>query len=208
MGSLGSILRLQLLLGIGSPFWMLASADKRILLEPGYSLHERPPTQEREPLLIQVSYRLKMQRTDSCSTLRRASTFATSSRCGRRSSWSALKPHSGFIGRSHVVQVFSPCFMYVLLIHILLDTFLQQIIQYKFQDTRLRPDSKYLESADSFGEYVALNPSKADIIWMPDIFIDQVNCILCWTYQKQQKISITIKILQIIFKSSNRCKNA
>ena len=72
--------------------------------------------------------------------------------------------------------------MYVLLIHILLDTFLQQIIQYKFQDTRLRPDSKYLESADSFGEYVALNPSKADIIWMPDIFIDQVNCMFCWTY--------------------------
>ena len=63
MGSLGSILRLQLLLGIGSPFWMLASADKRILLEPEYSLHERPPTQEREPLLIQVSYRLKIKMT-------------------------------------------------------------------------------------------------------------------------------------------------
>ena len=45
----------------------------------------------------------------------------------------------------------------------------------QIQDTRLRPDSKYLESADSFGEYVVLNPSKADIIWMPDIFIDQVN---------------------------------
>ena len=46
----------------------------------------------------------------------------------------------------------------------------------------MRPDSKYLESADSFGEYVALNPSKADIIWMPDIFIDQVKCMFCWTY--------------------------
>ena len=41
----------------------------------------------------------------------------------------------------------------------------------------MRPDAKYLESSDSFGEYVALNPSKADVIWMPDIFIDQVNSI-------------------------------
>ena len=47
------------------------------------------------------------------------------------------------------------------------------------QDTRLRPDAKYLESSDSFGEYVALNPSKADIIWMPDVFIDQVHCLFC-----------------------------
>ena len=54
MGLLGSILRLQLLLAIGSSFWVLATADKRILLDPEYSLHERPPTQEGEPLLIQV----------------------------------------------------------------------------------------------------------------------------------------------------------
>ena len=47
------------------------------------------------------------------------------------------------------------------------------------QDTRLRPDGKYLESSDSFGEYVALNPSKADIIWMPDVFIDQVHRMFC-----------------------------
>ena len=54
MGLLGSILRLQLFLAVGSSFWILATADKRILLEPEYSLHERPPTQEGEPLLIQV----------------------------------------------------------------------------------------------------------------------------------------------------------
>ena len=62
MGSLGSILRLQLLIAIGSSFWILATADKRILLEPEYSLHERPPTEEGEPLLIQVCY-LKKDRS-------------------------------------------------------------------------------------------------------------------------------------------------
>ena len=54
MGLLRSILKLQLILVVGSSFWILATADKRILLEPEYSLHERPPTQEGEPLLIQV----------------------------------------------------------------------------------------------------------------------------------------------------------
>ena len=73
------------------------------------------------------------------------------------------------------------------MVQIFLSEYILNSILLKIQDTRLRPDSKYLESADSFGEYVALNPSKADIIWMPDIFIDQVNCMFC---------------------SSNRCKNA
>ena len=54
MWLLASIARLQLLLGVVSSFWMLAVADKRILLDPEYSLHQRPPTQEGEPLLIQV----------------------------------------------------------------------------------------------------------------------------------------------------------
>ena len=79
------------------------------------------------------------------------------------------------------------------------------------QDTRLRPDSKYLESADSFGEYVALNPSKADIIWMPDIFIDQVNHThMLFLYirnsSKSNKNNTIVK--KRILKSSNRRQNA
>ena len=63
MWLLASIARLQLLLGVVSSFWMLAAADKRILLDPEYSLHQRPPTQEGEPLLIQV---LLCQNTHLC----------------------------------------------------------------------------------------------------------------------------------------------
>ena len=63
MWLLASIARLQLLLGVVSSFWMLAVADKRILLDPEYSLHQRPPTQEGEPLLIQV---LLCQNTHLC----------------------------------------------------------------------------------------------------------------------------------------------
>ena len=59
--------------------------------------------------------------------------------------------------------------------HILKSKLLKKIVQ----DTRLRPDGNYLESRDSFGEYVTLNPSKADIIWMPDVFIDQVHQMFC-----------------------------
>ena len=54
MWFLACSLRLQLLLVVGSSYWMLATADKRILLEPEYNLHQRPPTQDGEPLLIQV----------------------------------------------------------------------------------------------------------------------------------------------------------
>ena len=48
------LLRLKLLLVVGSSFWIEAKADKRILLEPEYNLHQRPPTEDGEPLLIQV----------------------------------------------------------------------------------------------------------------------------------------------------------
>jgi len=131
MWLLASIARLQLLLGIVSSFWMLAAADKRILLDPEYSLHQRPPTQEGEPLLIQASINLR-----------------------------------------NILEVWEKEQL----------VSLETTLRLYWKDTRLRPDSKYLESADSFGEYVALNPSKADIIWMPDIFIDQVKAIRTPTY--------------------------
>ena len=50
MWFLASIIRLHLLLVIGSALWVVAKADNRILLEPEYILHQRPPTQEGEPL--------------------------------------------------------------------------------------------------------------------------------------------------------------
>ena len=49
-------LRLQAFFIVGFSLWVAAFADNRILLEPDYSLHQRPPTDEGEPLLIQVTY--------------------------------------------------------------------------------------------------------------------------------------------------------
>jgi len=131
MWLLGSILRLQLLLVVGSSFWMIAIADKRILLEPEYNLHQRPPTVEGEPLLIQASINLR-----------------------------------NILEVREKEQLVS----------------LETTLRLYWKDTRLRPDANYLESIDSFGEYVTLNPSKADIIWMPDVFIDQVKAIRMPTY--------------------------
>ena len=50
-------LRLQASLIFGFSLWIAVFADNRILLEPKYSLHQRPPTNEGEPLLIQVACR-------------------------------------------------------------------------------------------------------------------------------------------------------
>ena len=48
--------RLQASFIVGFPLWVAAFADNRILLEPDYSLHQRPPNDEGEPLLIQVTF--------------------------------------------------------------------------------------------------------------------------------------------------------
>ena len=48
-------LGLQAFFIVGFSLWVAAFADNRILLEPDYSLHQRPPTDEGEPLLIQVA---------------------------------------------------------------------------------------------------------------------------------------------------------
>ena len=38
------------------------------------------------------------------------------------------------------------------------------------------PNPRYFfQGKDSFGDYVNLHPRVANSIWMPDIFIDQVN---------------------------------
>ena len=48
-------MRIQALLIVGFSLWIEALADSRILLEPEYSLHQRPPTDEGQALLIQVA---------------------------------------------------------------------------------------------------------------------------------------------------------
>ena len=53
-----SYLRIQASLIFGFSLWIAAIADNRVLLEPEYSLHQRPPTDEGEPLLIQVACRI------------------------------------------------------------------------------------------------------------------------------------------------------
>jgi len=124
-------LRLQASFIVGFSLWDAAFAENRILLEPDYSLHQRPPTDEGQPLLIQASINLR-----------------------------------NILEVREKEQLVS----------------LETTLRLYWKDSRLRPDAKYLESSDSFGEYVALNPSKADVIWMPDIFIDQVKAIRTPTY--------------------------
>ena len=50
-------LRLQASFIVGFSLWIAAFADNRVLLEPDYSLHQRPPTDEGAPLLVQVTCR-------------------------------------------------------------------------------------------------------------------------------------------------------
>ena len=50
------------------------------------------------------------------------------------------------------------------------------------QDPRIQPLAQHLDSQDSIGSYLTLNPSKADIIWMPDVFIDQAKAIRVPTF--------------------------
>ena len=95
-------LRLQASFIVGFSLWIAAFADNRVLLEPEYSLHQRPPTDEGEPLLIQVTCRKFLYILFIFVYFvffRRASTCGISWKWGRRSSWLALKPPSGFIGR-------------------------------------------------------------------------------------------------------------
>merc|ERR1712210_289084 len=51
-----------------------------------------------------------------------------------------------------------------------------------WKDLRIKPSLEHVESEDSVGHYLTLNPSKADLIWMPDIFIDQAKAVRTPTY--------------------------
>ena len=46
-----------------------------------------------------------------------------------------------------------------------------------WKDSRVKPVQSFLESNDSSGQYVSLNPEFASLIWMPDIFIDKTRSI-------------------------------
>ena len=45
------------------------------------------------------------------------------------------------------------------------------------QDERIQPKVKFLDSEDSIGPYLTLNPSQAALFWMPDVFIDQAKAL-------------------------------
>ena len=56
------------------------------------------------------------------------------------------------------------------------------ILDDDFKDERIVPKQKYLDSEDSFGPYLTLNPSRASHFWMPDVFIDQAKALRIPTY--------------------------
>jgi len=59
---------------------------------------------------------------------------------------------------------------------------LETTLRLFWKDPRIQPLAQHLDSQDSIGSYLTLNPSKADIIWMPDVFIDQAKAIRVPTF--------------------------
>ena len=111
MWFLASIIRLHLLLVIGSALWVVAKDDSRILLvnEPEYILHQRPQTQEREPL----SSRSDPSNLHDCvqRTTKHEAIYVPNSFSLHRRSSSPVAP-TPFVGRAkHLPQIWSrtPC---------------------------------------------------------------------------------------------------
>ena len=46
----------------------------------------------------------------------------------------------------------------------------------------MKPNDKFMDSEDSIGPYITLNPSRASKFWMPDVFIDQAKALRTPTY--------------------------
>jgi len=59
---------------------------------------------------------------------------------------------------------------------------LETTLRFFWKDRRIKPKAEFLESEDSFGLYTSLNPSMANNMWMPDIFIDQAKALRTPTY--------------------------
>ena len=54
---------------------------------------------------------------------------------------------------------------------------LETSLRLYWRDARVKPVRSFLESNDSSGSYISLNPEFANMIWMPDIFIDKTKSI-------------------------------
>jgi len=99
---------------------------RKIVLESGYNLQERPKSSNGEPLLISASINLR-----------------------------------NILEVSEKEQLVS----------------LETTLRLFWKDPRIKPRQEHIESEDSIGQYITLNPRRADSIWMPDIFIDQVKAL-------------------------------
>jgi len=105
--------------------------NSKVMFSPDYSLHERPPTEEGKPLLIESSINLR-----------------------------------NILDVAEKEQIIS----------------LETTLRMYWKDERITANEKYLESEDSIGPYVTLNPSQATQFWMPDVFIDQAKALRTPTY--------------------------
>jgi len=59
---------------------------------------------------------------------------------------------------------------------------LETTLRLYWKDERIKPKQKFLDSKDSLGTYLTLNPSRASKFWMPDVFIDQAKALRIPTY--------------------------
>jgi len=101
-------------------------AEEKVIFTPDYSLHERPPTKEGEPLVIKSSINLR-----------------------------------NILDVKEKEQIIS----------------LETTLRLYWKDERIQPKVKFLDSEDSIGPYLTLNPSQAALFWMPDVFIDQAKAL-------------------------------
>jgi len=59
---------------------------------------------------------------------------------------------------------------------------LETTLRLYWKDERIQPKAKFLDSEDSIGKYLTLNPSQAALFWMPDVFIDQAKALRSPTF--------------------------
>jgi len=59
---------------------------------------------------------------------------------------------------------------------------LETTLRLYWKDERVTPKEKFMDSVDSIGPYLTLNPNRAAHFWMPDVFIDQAKALRTPTY--------------------------
>jgi len=112
-------------------FSSLAKAEHKVIFSGNYSLHERPPTERGEPVVIQASINLR-----------------------------------NILDVAEKEQLIS----------------LETTLRLYWKDERVKPKEKFMDSEDSIGTYLTLNPSRAAKFWMPDVFIDQAKALRVPTF--------------------------